>query len=127
LRAFLFRPSAVVAALLGLALIYCLAMEALTRLGYRRTWKQAKHFRYEPDVGVEGVRFSSAAFSKKPEWFEINRYIETDGLLVLCNERKRLAVPKRLFRGEAARDEFLQLIRVLIKSDQEKNALAIDP
>jgi hypothetical protein len=122
-----FWPAAVIAALLGLLLAYCLLAEALTHRGLRKTWQQAEHFRYRLDVGVEGVLFSSAKASPKPEWFEISRYLETDNLFILCNETKRLVVPKRLFRGEAGKNEFLQVITCLITSNQVKNSLAVDP
>lgn len=127
LPAILFWPSALVAALLGLALAYCLLVETYTRWVFWRTWQRGKHFRYELDIEVEGVLFSSAASNPKPEWFEISRYIETEGLVILCNEKARLAVPNRAFRGEAERGEFLQVIECLIASNQSKHSLAIDP
>jgi hypothetical protein len=102
-------------------------MELLEQIEFRRTWQQAKHFQYKLDIDVAGLVFSSAKTNPKPEWFEISRYFETDSLFMLCNERKRLGVPKRLFHDEARQNEFLQLIECLITANQAMHSLAIDP
>jgi hypothetical protein len=114
------------ASLLGLALSYCLIIELLTQIGFRRTWKQARHFRYELDIGIGGVTFISAKSNSKPEWLELSRYFETDNLFILCHQRSWLGVPKRLFHDDEEKKHFLRSIKGLITSNQARYTAAID-